>query len=192
MTAGGRDAARQTFTIDEYFRLPESTGPSELVYGVCREPAAPFLRHQAVVTALASALHEHVKRQQSGNVYVSPVDVVLDRERALVVQPDIVFIAAARRHIADDRVWGAPDLVVEVLSPGTAHRDRTLKLGWYRKYGVKECWLVDLRRRRIEIVDCGARPRSRRAVFAGTHSLRSGILPAFNIAPAAVFDSHAD
>jgi Uma2 family endonuclease len=174
-------------TVHRYFEEPESSRPMELIYGVVREPPAPFLRHQGVVTRLASALNEHVRRDGLGDVYVSPVDVVLDEARALVLQPDIIFIAAARRHIARDRVWGAPDLVVEVLSPGTARRDRTRKLAWYRQYGVKECWLVDPLRRRVDVVACDV-PRSRR-VFAGSTPIRSRVLPALDLQGGEVFQS---
>jgi Uma2 family endonuclease len=82
----------------------------------------------------------------------SPVDVVLDRERALVVQPDLVFVAAERLHICSDRVWGPPDLVVEVFSMGTAQHDRTVKLSWFQRYGVRECWLVDPIAREVIVV----------------------------------------
>ena len=58
-----------------------------------------------------------------GRVLVSPVDVVLDEKKALIVQPDIVFISRERIGIVRDRIWGAPDLVIEVLSPGTRRRD---------------------------------------------------------------------
>ncbi len=130
-------------TVEDYLGLPETMKPQELVYGYVREPAAPRYGHQAVVTHLAAVLDSFVRRKKLGEVCVSPVDVVFDRQKALVLQPDLIFVSAARRHIISERVWGAPDLVVEVLSRGTAKRDRTRKLGWYREYGVKEYWLVD-------------------------------------------------
>jgi Uma2 family endonuclease len=109
---------------------------------------------------------------------VSPIDVVLDRDKALVVQPDIIFIAADRLHIIKDRIWGAPDLVVEVLSPTTAKRDRTTKLGWYRRYGVKECWLIDPKEQRVEVVDLVA-PAVRRKTFSASMRVRSRVFPDF-------------
>jgi Uma2 family endonuclease len=147
----------------------------ELVYGFVREPPAPKYGHQSVVTQIGAALLQHARDGQLGLVCVSPIDVILDRDRALVVQPDLVFISQARAHIVRDRIWGAPDLVVEVLSPRTARRDRTIKLGWYRRYGVRECWLVDARARRIEVVDLTAPPGEPR-VFGEDDSLRSGVL----------------
>jgi Uma2 family endonuclease len=141
-------------TIDSYFHGPESLQPRELIYGVVREPPAPLPYHQLLVTRLTVAIEEHVTGRGLGDVYVSPIDVVFDAAGGLVLQPDIIFVAAANRGIVRDRVWGAPDLVVEVLSSGTAQRDRTAKLAWYRQYGVKEYWLVDPAQGTIEVVDC--------------------------------------
>ena len=178
---------RRRKTVAQYFRLAETLRPMELVYGIVREPAAPRYSHQAIVTHLTVLLAAYVRACGSGEVCVSPVDVVLDRERVLVVQPDIVFIAADRLEIVRDRIWGAPDLVVEVLSPGTARRDRTTKLGWYRTYGVKECWLVDATRRRVEVVSLQG-PRGRRHVFTGRRRVRSEVLPGFATPAAACFE----
>src|SRR5688572_26481828 len=92
---------RHRLTVEEYLGGRESLRPRELAFGVLREPPAPFYSHQAIVTRLTAKLYEHVDAHQSGMVCVSPIDVVLDRERALVVQPDIIFIAHDRRHIVD-------------------------------------------------------------------------------------------
>jgi Uma2 family endonuclease len=118
---------------------------------------------------------------------VAPVDVVLDESAALVVQPDIVFIARNRRSIVRDRIFGAPDLVVEVLSPGTARRDRTTKLAWYRRYGVRECWLVDLRRRSLEIVELEA-DGAPHYNYCGSAVPRSPVLPTWVIPVERIFD----
>ncbi len=150
-------------TVAEYFRMPETNRPQELDYGIVREPPAPAFGHQAVVLRMAQMMSEFVGRTKLGVVVISPMDVVLDREGALVVQPDILFVSAARAHIIDKQIWGAPDLVVEVLSPTTATRDRTRKLEWYRQYGVPECWLVDERAAEIVVIHLqpGVTPRVR-------------------------------
>ena len=130
-------------TLREYLAGEETNQPMELDCGVVREPPAPSWSHQIIVGRAFVILHDHVSRRQLGSVVQAPVDVVLDRERPLVVQPDLVFIAAERLHICTDRVWGPPDLVVEVLSKGTARYDSTVKLSRFQKYGVRECWLID-------------------------------------------------
>ena len=173
--------------VDEYFRMPETLRPMELEFGFVRQPPAPAFGHQSVVTALTALLKTHVDRRGLGVVCVSPIDVVLDRAGALVVQPDIIFVAAGRREIIRDRVWGAPDLVVEVHSPGTKRRDRTKKLHWYRRYGVRECWFVDPVARSIEVLECQAKP-IQRTTFAGTERIVSAVLPEWPVAAGNVFD----
>jgi Uma2 family endonuclease len=150
--------------------------PQELAYGLLREPPAPTFQHQAIVGRLHVLLERHVRRSAAGRVVASPVDVVLDREHALVVQPDLVFVSAARLDICKDQIWGAPDLVAEVLSMGSHRRDRTVKVAWYRQYGVRECWLVDLIARHIEVLDLAAPGRASR-VFEARQMVRSAVLP---------------
>ena len=121
-----------------------------------------------------------------GRVAIAPVDVILDRERALILQPDVLFVSTERLGIIRDQVWGPPDLVVEVMSPGTEHRDRTQKLGWYRQYGVRECWLVDLRQELVTVVDfTGALPVERTA--RGGDAIQSSVLPGLEVTASAVF-----
>lgn len=172
---------------DTYLRGPETNRPSELVWGVVREPAMPFYNHQAVVTTLTVILSTHVRRFHLGALCVS-LDVVLDRARALVVQPDILFVARERLKIIRKNVWGAPDLVVEVTSPSTAKRDRTLKLSWYRQYGVRECWIVDPHREGIVVHDL-TREESPSGEFTGGAMIRSLVLPRLRSRASRVFDA---
>jgi Uma2 family endonuclease len=169
-------------TVHDYFAGAETLRPTELVYGVVREPPAPHYGHQSIVTRLTALLVGHVRAHQLGVVCASPIDVVLDAAAALVVQPDLLFVARERTGIIRDRIWGAPDLVVEVLSPSTARRDRTTKLAWYRRYGVRECWLLNPANSVLEIVGPTVGPE-RRTLFTGNEPSRSTVLPdwAFSI-----------
>ena len=176
----------EKLTVDEYFGQPETMRPMELVYGVVREPPSPLYGHQSIVTRLTVLLATHVEERGLGRVCVSPMDVVLDEPAALVVQPDIIFVATERLDIIRDRIWGPPDLVVEVLSPRTAVRDRTMKLEWYRQYGVRECWLVDPGRRLVLVVNLKLRGRSAFHHCRGDDPIRSTVLPEFH-RPAAAF-----
>ena len=154
-------------------------GRRELAYGILRESPAPFFLHQLVVLKVARVWTDHVDARNLGSVAVAPVDVVLDRDRDLIVQPDVLFIAADRLSIIRGQVWGAPDLVAEVLSPGTRAHDGGEKLEWYRQYGVRECWLVDAASETVTIVDfTSAQPVERSA--RGIESLRSSVLPALH------------
>jgi Uma2 family endonuclease len=163
-------------TLREYLASEETNQPFELDFGVVREPAAPGWSHQLIVGRAFVRLDRHVSHYQLGRLVQSPVDVILDRERALVVQPDLVFIAADRLHICTDRVWGAPDLAVEVLSIGTARHDSTVKLSWFQRYGVRECWLVDPVEYQVNVVNFTTTARSVR-VCGEDETVRSTVLP---------------
>jgi Uma2 family endonuclease len=166
-------------TVDAYLSDPETLTRRELEYGIVREPPAPFLRHQSVITRLAVIVEPQVRAAGLGWLFVSPVDVVFDEKRALVLQPDLAFVSTARQSILRDQIWGAPDLVVEVLSPGTAHRDRTKKMRWYRRYGVREAWLVAPAAGTIEVMTfpAGRTGRTVRRRFGRGATLVSPVLP---------------
>lgn len=110
---------------------------------------------------------------------LSPLDVILDGERALVVQPDLMFISKEREWIVQDRVRGAPDLAVDVLSPhprvGTTHE----RMEWFAEYGVRECWLVHLDRRDVTVVNFVNRRVASRRVFRRRESIVSQVFPEF-------------
>ena len=164
------------YTTDDYLSMPETNRPAELVYGVVREPPAPLYGHQKVVGQLFHLLKMHVEKEQLGEVCISPIDVVLDEEAALVVQPDVIFISKERSSIIRNHIVGAPDVVVEVVSPGSEHRDRTIKVAWYRRYGVRECWIVNSHLRTIDVIDGGTGAIES---FTGGQAIRSHALPTF-------------
>jgi Uma2 family endonuclease len=123
----------------DYLGLPDEPR-CELLYGRLLVTPAPTARHQHLVLNLARVLADCADRQ-GDRALVSPIDVVLADHS--VVQPDVVYVRAAGSSIIRDRVEGAPDLVVEVLSPGTARRDLGEKLRLYAEAGVAEYWIVD-------------------------------------------------
>ena len=90
-----------------------------------------------------------MERYDLGTVAIAPIDVILDRERALIVQPDILFVSRDRLSIIHEQVWGTPDLVAEVFSSGSEDYDRREKYGWYRHYGVREYWMIDAFRQEV-------------------------------------------
>lgn len=176
-------------TADEYlYETEETNRRRELVLSRVSEPPSPFFSHQELVLTVAKVWRDHVEPRALGRVAVAPVDVILDRERALIVQPDVLFISTARLAIIRDQVWGAPDLVAEVLSHGTRHRDRGEKLEWYRQYGVREYWLVDLHDDSVTIVDfTGALPAMRYA--HGIDTIKSAVLPDLELSAFGLFTS---
>ena len=114
---------------------------------------------------------------------MSPIDVVLDREKDLVVQPDLIVVLNERRHIVADRVWGAPDLVVEVMSPRPRIGSLDERLGWFAEYGVGECWLVRPAIRQIEVISFADGHAAGRRVFERNESITSTVLPELQQTP---------
>ncbi len=131
---------REGMTVEEYLAMPETTTPHNLIEGRLFMSAPPTPRHQEIVLELVSRLHVHAKAA-GGRAYVSPTDFMLGD--GTVVQPDIGYISPDRLDIVQERVVGAPDIAIEVLSPGTRRFDRVRKLRTYEKNGVREVWLVD-------------------------------------------------
>lgn len=127
-------------------------------------------------------------KHRLGEVLFAPADIVLDNEN--VLQPEVFFIAADRRSVAeDDYVQGAPDLVVEVVSAGTVKCDRGDKLKLYERYGVGEYWLVDTRTRSVEVYTNADRDFTLQEVYAEDHDMvRSAmVLSGFEVRHATVF-----
>lgn len=180
-------ATRVKMTYQDYLATPETNLPCELVDGELFMSAAPNVGHQMVVGNTYSPLHAFVASRHLGMVILAPVDVVLDKARPLVLQPDICYVSAARMAIVGDRIEGPPDLVVEVLSAGTGGRDRARKLGWYAQYGVRECWLVDMDSRTIEVYRLGVGAFELRGTYRPGDSLSSEVLPGFVLDPAEAF-----
>ncbi|HTM03402.1 MAG TPA: Uma2 family endonuclease [Vicinamibacterales bacterium] len=171
--------------MDQYLDGEETNRRRELIFGVVRQPPAPFPYHQRTITRLAARLEDHTLQDNRAVVYVSPIDVVLDEVLSLVLQPDIIVVTGSNRSIVSDRVRGAPDLVVEVLSASTRRHDSTVKRHWYRQYGVREYWLVDPADHRIEVVTCGS---DTSATYTATEHLQSAVLPGFTPIVGELFD----
>lgn len=143
--------SRIRWTYAEFARLPREGGTRhELVGGELVVTPAPSPRHQRVVTDLVTRLNAFVQENGLGHVLAGPVDVLLGEGDYL--EPDIVFVIRRNRHLLTDRgIEGPPDLVVEVVSPSTAARDRGVKLERCRHFGVTEYWVVDPDARAIEV-----------------------------------------
>ena len=174
---------RPRMTVQEYLRTPETVLPPELIYGAMRVAEAPLPRHQRAVGQLFRVLDQHVASHGLGEVWLSPIDVILDEERHLVLQPDLLFISNERDFILMDRIRGAPDLTIEVLSPHPRIGDLNERLGWFAKYGVRECWVVELLSKQLSVHAFENGRTTRREVFAKTNPIRSEVLPDFHDTP---------
>ena len=136
-------------TYEDYLELPDDKR-YEIIDGELYEMTAPTVRHQVLIGNLFIIFKPHVRSRGLGSVYISPIDVIFAESD--IVQPDLVFVAESRRHIIQDHaIVGAPDLVIEILSPSTAAHDRNRKADLYARYGVEEYWMVDTQTEAIEI-----------------------------------------
>lgn len=178
-------------TTDEYLKTPETVLPQELVWGIVRGAPAPTPGHQWAVGRFFIALTDHVERHHAGRVWMSPIDVVLDRDRHLVVQPDVIVVAEARTGIVTDRVWGPPDLVLEVLSPRPRIGTLNERIAWFAQYGVRECWLVHQDAQTVDVLEFESATVARRQLFPPDESIRSAVLPEFHASPVAIFGRHS-
>ena len=166
---------RVKITYQDYLQLPEDQR-YEVLEGDLRRLPTPGTLHQQVLSNLYDVVRAFVKEHGLGRVYFAPVDVILDEDS--VVQPDLLVILTEHLAIVKpEGVRGAPDLVVEVLSPHNAHRDRGIKRRLYGRYGVQEYWLVDPQERTVEITCQRNGDRETVSIATAGMSLQSRLLP---------------
>ncbi len=138
------------YTYEDYLNTPEGER-YELLDGELILVASPNEEHQLASIRLGSKMHLYVDAGELGWVFHAPFDIVFSDTE--VVQPDLMFISKEREHIRSGaNVRGAPDLVVEILSPSSSRRDWKYKRELYAKYGVKEYWIVDPANRIVSVM----------------------------------------
>ena len=143
--------ALSQITWHDVQQMPDDGNRYEAIAGELHVTPAPSVRHQWISGELEAALRGLLDGGRLGLMFHAPVGVEFP-STGEGVQPDIVVIAAARRGIIDeDWIRGAPDIVIEILSPGTQRRDRGVKLKLYERQGVEEYWLVDPASRAVEV-----------------------------------------
>ncbi len=173
------------FTYRDYLLMPEDKRV-ELIGGDFYVTPAPSTDHQRVSRDLGEILWSHVREKGLGEVLPAPCDVILSETD--VVQPDLLFVSRARAGIiAPEGIRGAPDLVVEILSPATAERDRSVKLKLYGRHGVREYWLADPASRAIEVYTMGREGLEHWRTFPAGMQLASPLLPDLTFAVEEVF-----
>ena len=161
----------------------------ELLNGELILSPSPKEIHQYILSILHLRIGTHARLNNLGKVYFSPFDVVLSDTD--VVQPDLLFISNERADIiTQDNVRGAPDLVVEILSPTTADRDRTVKLDLYAAHGVKEYWMVDPDSRTIMVLLRGQSRFEVSGIYGEDQVLSSPTLEGFSVALREIFQEY--
>ena len=149
---GGRGKGQGEYTMEDYYAWPEEER-IELIDGRIYNMTAPYVNHQAIITEIFGQMFNC--RDIHGNdclILVSPVDVQLDMDDRTMVQPDIVILCDLEKNI-NRCIYGAPDFVLEVLSPSTRLKDRVLKLHKYYAAGCREYWTVDPETMEVNVYD---------------------------------------
>lgn len=179
--------AQGNWTHKDYLTLPDNGHQYEIVDGVLYMSPSPSRWHQDAVGNLFAFLRSYVKTKKLGNVFVAPFDVELDFKT--VVQPDILVVLNANNHIiTDNGIIGAPDLVVEVASPGTASYDRNQKLNLYERAGIQEYWIVDVMAHTVEVLILSNGKYRARGVFQKKSLLPSQVLAGFPVQVEQIFE----
>lgn len=140
------------FTIEDYYALPEDVR-AELIDGVIYDMGAPYTTHQEIAFEVARQLANQI-RAKGGKckVFISPIDVQLDCDDKTMVQPDVLILCDLDKQ-KKRVIYGAPDFVLEVLSPSTRKKDLTIKHRKYLNAGVREYWIIDPVEKRLITYD---------------------------------------
>ena len=135
-------AVGNKFSLKDYWSLPDDKH-AELIDGVLYDMASPYFVHQDISGYLYAEIYRYIREHnRKCKVLAAPSSVQLDCDDKTMVEPDI-FIVCDHQKIRRFGIFGAPDFVVEILSPSTRKKDMTLKLYKYLNAGVREYWIID-------------------------------------------------
>jgi Uma2 family endonuclease len=187
-TRDGYDQSMATtvrkLTYADYEKIPADGFRHEIIGGDEFMTPAPNLGHQRIVGKLFRLLADFVEARKLGQVFVAPTDVLLSAHD--IAQPDVTFVSEKRSQIlTEDNIQGAPDLVMEVLSPSTQSQDRGPKLALYERSGISEYWIVDPSSKTVEIREFGTTRRTR--IYKEGQSFESALLPGLSVKLSDVF-----
>ncbi len=139
---------KKKFTVDDYFSLSEENRV-ELIHGVIYDMGSPTIRHQSIVTRICIAIDAFIQKNKGPCMtFAGPVDVQILADDSTMIVPDFLVICD-KKKMQDGRIIGAPDFIVEVLSPSSRNRDSITKLALYAEAEVPEYWIVDPEKERV-------------------------------------------
>lgn len=138
------------YTIEDYRALPDEQRV-ELIDGYFYDMAAPTTFHQLMAGEVYRQIANYIMDEGGAcTPFISPIDVQLDNDEKTMIQPDVIIVCKPEQ-IVRRNIMGAPDFVLEVISPGTKRRDYVMKLSKYEKAGVREYWIVDPYKKRVMV-----------------------------------------
>lgn len=137
-------------TLEQYEALPEDTR-AEVFDGIVYDMESPSQIHQMLLTELLVSLHNYIREKNgSCSVFPAPFDVKLNDSPLTIVQPDLMIVCDQDK-LDGKRCNGAPDFILEIVSPGNPSDDYIRKLYYYKNAGVREYWIVDPRRKTVTV-----------------------------------------
>ncbi len=144
----GRGKKQGEYTVEDYYALPDDMRV-ELIDGVFYDMASPTSVHQIVALEICIQISTHIKGKKGKCVpLLAPLDVQLNCDDRTIVQPDLLVVCD-RDKVRQRVVYGAPDLIVEILSSSTRRKDMSIKLAKYTEAGVREYWMVDPDKKKV-------------------------------------------
>jgi Uma2 family endonuclease len=168
--------AIRPLTVSDYFDTPEGGPRYQLIDGDLIPMPTPDSFHQMILWNLAGIIYTYLKKNPIGKAFFAPIGVLLTEINAY--EPDLIFISRDRESLIAKRgVEGAPDLVVEVLSPGTARYDKGVKKSIYARTGVVELWFIDPALREIHIYNLRQDAQNPSAVHSQNDRFESTLFP---------------
>lgn len=185
--AGMLTVKHRLLTVHDYMQFPEESGKkTELIEGEFFMSPAPKRNHQDIFGQLFYAIFGYLQAKPLGKVYGAPFDVVLTDIN--VFQPDICYFSKSRySSLIEKGADGAPDLVIEILSPGSIKHDLGIKKEIYTRTGVEEFWSVDPEKRTITVFYLQDSSTAPRATFVEGKTLTTPLLPGLKIKVRDVF-----
>ena len=171
----------EEYTVDDIYALPEGAR-AELIDGRWYDMAAPGSFHQAIVAVITADLVNHIKNKGGKcRVFPSPVAVFLNEDNRNYLEPDIIVVCDEEK-INERGCNGAPDLVVEIVSPSSKKIDYGIKLFKYRMSGVREYWIINPDMKTINTYSFSKDEEEEEANQLGfDEELTSSVLPGFSI-----------
>jgi len=178
----------EVFTYEDYLNLPDNGKRYEIINGELYMVPAPTLGHQDTIGEFHLTMGLFLRTNPIGKIYLAPTDIIFSEID--VLQPDLIFVSKEKFDILTrENIQGAPDLVIEVLSPGTEKRDRTIKLKAYSKFGVQEYWMANDIKAIVEVWRRRGKKLVLHTVLDRTQTLTTPLLPGLEISLEKIFQS---
>jgi Uma2 family endonuclease len=184
-------ARHRPLMVEDLAVLPDDGNRYEIIGGQLILSPSPRVRHQQVSYQLSVVLGEYIASRGNAQALAAPMDVHLSPND--VVQPDLLVVLAVRADIIEDRgIMGAPDLVIEILSPSSYANDFLRKSRLYEQHGVREYWIVDPESETVSVQTLDGDRYAIGDELGRDDELRSQVLDGFVLPLASIFLTHAD